>query len=553
MGFNLGVALGAGAQSSVSTFERLNKEARDQKMFDAWQKEQDQKEALTQASSDTYGQVGQNKYDNVEALLAPKEEAQVFAGDGQGQVGADGKPVPVQAIPTQPQEGTTAYTREMADADFTKRAYGINFDMGRKAEREGLDISNARRVDSRGKAEDDFSAWSQNSLAQIQKDPVKWAQDNLKDYNKPPKGGHLDDGMTAEVVQGADGSSSLVQKDTKGKVVSSTPINSQTAMAAFKDIAFAKYQSLPGKFKEGEELNLKGREVGAKELEAKAKAGYYGAAGAAMGKKQTATDVLNEKADAMATGFMGGGTNNPKTGEPFKDTKEARAYALQVLTRDPSAKPSKAEVAAEEVGYIAQDLVKGQEINPATKKPYTVEEADAAAWKIYKGKGNQKPTVDWKVSTDGTMRTTPNGDRVQEFRDGAGWVDKGTPKVSESAASAGVIGAVDAKGRAGFKGADNKWYDNEKDAFVSIDKAAKTSAAMKQSVALEDPTGEVPLPPSARGVLAPSNANERFTIASMYKQGFEPIGRQKNSALGGGTLVFENKKTGERRTANQTK
>jgi len=398
MGFNLGVALGAGVKTGMDTYTTLAKEDREQKVFDAWQKEQNQKEALTQAAADTYGQVGQNKYDNVEALLAQQGTGEPLAGDGQGQVGADGKPVPVQAIPAQvapdangqvpaqalPAQapaGTTAYTRDQADADFTKRAYGINFDMGRKAEREGLDISNARRVDARGKAEDEFSTWSQNSLAQIQKDPVQWAHDNLKDYNNPAKGSHLDDGLTAAVVKGADGSSSLVQKDTKGKIMSSTPINSDTAMAAFKEMAFAKYQALPGKFKEGMELNLKGREVKAKEdlvpsEIAKNMASVTAANASATTAKahQAYYEGLNKEREAgnwsatmynPETGDVG--YTNPKKPGEFNDIfgkpiADATGYKPKEFKENP--------INAQEREY-SQSLVSAGTIDPQTGKPYT--------------------------------------------------------------------------------------------------------------------------------------------------------------------------------------
>jgi hypothetical protein len=98
--------------------------------------------------------------------------------------------------------------------------------------------------------------------------------------------------------------------------------------------------------------------------------------------KKTPIEILNEKADTLAAGYMEGGTLNPKTGEPFATVKEARAYALQTLTRDPNQKPTQSELATEKVESVAQALLKAGELNPTTKKPYTPEEATVAAWKM---------------------------------------------------------------------------------------------------------------------------------------------------------------------------
>lgn len=174
----------------------------------------------------------------------------------------------------------TMYTREQADIDYLKRVAAINPEKALDIESKQMQIATGRSSLKRIKAEDDYSDWLQKSQEQIATDPVGFLKANLSAYNNAKKGSHLDDGKTAEVVPSADGKTfSFVQKDSKGKVLGSTPIDQNTAAEALKHIAFDKYTALPGKFLEARKQATaeRGVDLQSQELSAKLKADLFGA------------------------------------------------------------------------------------------------------------------------------------------------------------------------------------------------------------------------------------------------------------------------------------
>jgi hypothetical protein len=182
----------------------------------------------------------------------------------------------------------------------------------------------------------------QKSVKQIETDPVGWVRSHTGEYNSA-KSGHLNDGKTGEVVASGDGKSfSFVRKDAKGKLVDSTPINQETAQEALKSIAFSRYASLPGKFKESVELTNSTRTSKAHEKQADAALSSAGAAWAnaktaaasaaakdkyweAMAKKagQTKTDDMKEAVSAQADLLQ---KADPKLSRADAELKAANQY-----------------------------------------------------------------------------------------------------------------------------------------------------------------------------------------------------------------------------------
>ena len=249
MSFNLGAFAGAAATSGMNTYQMLESIESQKKKDELVQNQLDEAKALKAASAETYGQVGAPETALPGRKLSEGDVANAYAID-------QGDPAAV---------APKMYTREQANEDYAKRLYAINPERAMQTEMTG---SQLKRI----KAEDEFSKWHQDSLAQIQKDPVGWVRDHQDEYNKA-KSGHLNDGYTGKVVESADKQSfSFVRTDAKGKLVDSTPIDKNTAEAALKSVAFSRFSAMPGKFKDSaelglkqEEVGLKGREVGLKE------------------------------------------------------------------------------------------------------------------------------------------------------------------------------------------------------------------------------------------------------------------------------------------------
>jgi hypothetical protein len=253
MAFNLGAFAGGLAKGGMDTYVTLKDiERRDQEaaqraeVHDAWKKEQAGKEGLRQA-------IGE---------IPSGDTVQVPTYEGMTG-GLDQQDIPTRAETISPDQKM---------ANFRQRAIALGADPTavQQYEAGGLQIQSAKQGLKKGdmelgrlKAEDDFSQWFQNAQKKAAADPVAFVREHLGDYNKPKPGSHMDDKLTGDVVPGADGKSfSFVQKDAKGKVVASTPITPETAMQGLQSIAFTRWTSLPGKFKEGVELGQKDRALG---------------------------------------------------------------------------------------------------------------------------------------------------------------------------------------------------------------------------------------------------------------------------------------------------
>ena len=313
MGFNAGAFAGALGTSALNTFTRLEENSRaaqkaqqDAEQFEAWRKEQQQQADLAANYGNTIGSA-----DTTQRTAVP----------GTMGVGPDGPVAQMQDAP---------YTDAQKLADFKSKNSAAGIDPLKT-----LQISSASRADKSAQKLADFQDWTISSQELLQKDPVEWARQNLDAYNKPRKGGPLDDGMTAEIVKGADGSSSFIQKNAKGAVVSSTPITPETANDAFQRIAFAKYQALD--FKGGMELGIKKDRATYENMRDAAASNYYNGVGRQAGGgskgsvKNFTVETVDDKGVKVKTPVLARvGTDkegNPKVeaftldGKPITDSK----------------------------------------------------------------------------------------------------------------------------------------------------------------------------------------------------------------------------------------
>lgn len=317
MGFNFGAFAGGLAQGGMQTYQMLEA-IESQKKRDALvelqaqeAKQNMEERAKLREAGEVYGKVGGQDYtgalqtatgmgqqqaqglsvntgvggDDFDRAVNQSTAAVALENKARAQAKAQGIPTDDTVIAQQAQAGAaamkpTTYTREQADADYLRRVAAINPEKALDIEGKQMTIATGRSSLKRIQAEDEFAAWHQKSMEQAYADPVGFLKANLGAYNSARKGSHLDDGKTAEIVPSADGKTySFVQKDTKGKVVGSTPINQDTALAALKHLAFDKYSALPGKFMEArkEATAERGVAVHEKELAEKINAGLFGA------------------------------------------------------------------------------------------------------------------------------------------------------------------------------------------------------------------------------------------------------------------------------------
>jgi hypothetical protein len=264
MGFDLGMALGGAVNTGVNTYTKLQEEARlgeaEKRAIEADKRtaEQFQWQREKQASE----QAAERAYQNTIANPSQVKEQVIPGTEG---IGEEGPTIKKEAIPYSDAQKNIDYQNQLRETKGSVLH-------GMQLQQAGLGVKGLQRTEERAAAEDQFSKEHQEAVKLVQTDPVAWVTKNLDAYNNANKGSHLDDGFTAKIVPSADGGASFVRTDKKGKVVDSTPINTQTAMSAMQDVFFAKYQALPGKFKEGTELGLakenvklKGREVAARE------------------------------------------------------------------------------------------------------------------------------------------------------------------------------------------------------------------------------------------------------------------------------------------------
>ena len=170
-----------------------------------------------------------------------------------------------------------------------------------------LRMGKLTREDEAAQAEYDLSKWMMEQTNMIGKDPVKWVQDNLTVYNAAGKGSFLDDGMKGKVVMSADGkTASFIQMDKKGKTVASTPITAETAMQGLQAMAFDKYKSLPGKFKEAFTMGMEQEKLGETKRHNRAVEGIYNARNAQTGAAAARANYVP---------LTGGYSFNTKTGK----------------------------------------------------------------------------------------------------------------------------------------------------------------------------------------------------------------------------------------------
>lgn len=281
-----------------------------------------------------------------------------------------------------------------------------------------MQYANAQRADTAAFNTDKAFEWMRGIDKTVtEKGLAAAAKEHLiPEYNKNK--GLLNDGLTADLLQDKKGT--FVQfKDKDGKVVRTEPLNQQTFNLARDEVGASMLAAAgPEHFYKAREFGLKSREVAAKEGELGVHKEFYGKGG------------TYERAAGMRAG---GGDKSIK----------ARA------------------------SEYAEALVDAGTINPATKKPYTTQEAKQYALGVALKDPNTKAKAEWTMSPNGDFRSNAAG-VVQDYDPKTNmWKTRGLPEVSANANKLGVIADVSPSGQVGFKGKDG-WYSTEQEAVESL-------------------------------------------------------------------------------------
>ena len=283
-----------------------------------------------------------------------------------------------------------------------------------------MQYANAQRADTSAFNTDKAFEWMRKSDQTVADKGLRAAAEEylLPHYNSNK--GTMNDGLTAKIVDTKNGP--VVQfSDSKGNVQNdrTRPLTMDNFRAARDEVGASMLAAAgPEHFYKAREYGLKSREVAAKEGELGVHKEFYGKGG------------TYERAAGMRAG---GGDKSIK----------ARA------------------------GEYAEALVDAGAVNPATKKPYTTQEAKQYALSVALKDPNAKTKAEWTMSTDGQFRSNAAG-VVQDFDQKTNqWKTRGLPQVSANANKAGVIADVSPSGQVGYKGKDG-WYSSEQEAVESL-------------------------------------------------------------------------------------
>jgi hypothetical protein len=443
MGIDWGIALGAGAQSAVKTYDNLTNIERQELLLKKEKQEQEQEQAFQNSIKQQYtvknpeggiasGQAFDQgiKYETPDVQEAVKGQVSSLTPEQQQEVFRKLKGTSVdvrgQAIPAAPEAtaemgavqggaptakpgldlgqvqvykgkgGETLATTEGKARAPEQIMRGVMDDMYKSGNMVGYQKATAvykmaREVsmsDATDKIMEDARSKTEQFQDTLDKHGMVGAVEKLgSEFAKS--------GIKLSVVKGKDGKDSVAVLGSDGKP-QQTFTNSAQVMDAFSD--------LMGKHTMNQLMKVPG--ANPKDLMSmmkdKAQGNYYDKramfdeimmpyqiqeAQARIAHHQASAKAAGEKPDnsvkgkvtEYATALVDAGTINPKTEKPYTQA-EAKAYATSIVLRDPNAKPERVNQLMENAKDYAEVLFNSEAINPTTKKPFaSLEEAQKYA------------------------------------------------------------------------------------------------------------------------------------------------------------------------------
>lgn len=381
MAFNLGIALGAGVQQGLNTYERLNEQNLRNIQKSQLLKDIAEKEALDQAWRESQARVGQSD-DYTQALKTGSQigtqQAQMLSNQGalpgntaedqaferasaEAAAGAMRENAVRQgAIPVAkaalPEMKPTEYTKAQGMEDYVKAAGQIS----RKGTLEAIQL---KQVVRQAENEDKFFKKQDklnDDLASIQGAADSFGLKGV--YDVATKNGM----KNLKFVEGKNGIGSRIQVlGPKGDVLETisdlgmaVDKLSEAAMGRFMTESISLLGS-PDKvvaYMQGE------RQIKLKEKEAADKGAYYQAYGDYLRSGgKTKSDSAKARAEEYADLLVESGETNPKTGKPYT-AAEAKKFAIGLVLKAPDTK-------APTVNPDGSVTIGGQLFIPDPKKP----------------------------------------------------------------------------------------------------------------------------------------------------------------------------------------
>lgn len=342
----------------------------------------------------TYSQLNSERMKNLQTALfmedmADKQTLKQASQETFGKVGTDqyeninsileakGAEVSPEAMAIEKPAAPTKYTEQQAVTDYGQKLSAIDPVRGFEFKGKALQIKTAQRQVDIDDKYDDLVKWRNESLTTGLSTLEGKGMSGMPDILNPQL---KKMGVTVEYKGSENGPGSLVAKDSNGKVVG-TYNGLDQVKAGFQGLVSKEFESrmvgLLGSADKAlnyalqrEKVDLEREKVRSEVAKNQAMAGAY--------SNRPDTSSKAKIAD-YATALVDAGTINPATKKPYTE-QEAKVYAAGIVLRDPNLKPDRVNPVMQNAMDYGEVLFKSGSINPATKKPFaSLDEANKYA------------------------------------------------------------------------------------------------------------------------------------------------------------------------------
>lgn len=342
----------------------------------------------------TYAQMNSERLKNLQTALfmedmAEKQELKKASQETFGRVGKDqyeninsileakGAEVSPEAAAIEKPAAPVKYTEQQAAQDYGLRLSAIDPVRGFQFKGQALQAKAAQRQSDIDDKYDELNKWRDESLATGFSTLEGKGMSGMPDVLNPQL---KKMGVTIEYKSSGQGPGSLIAKDAEGKVVG-TYTGLDQVKNGFRGLIAKEYESrlvgLLGSADKAlnytlqrEKVDLERVKTESEVLKNRAMAGAYSNRPDTSAKARIAE---------YATALVDAGTINPATKKPYTE-QEAKVYAAGIVLRDPNLKPDRVNPVKQNALDYGEMMFESGAINPTTKKPFaSLEEAQKYA------------------------------------------------------------------------------------------------------------------------------------------------------------------------------